>query len=214
MCPVSPTARLPLAVSSPSLMNELKTADCGTQHGNEVKQGWRTLGSNKIWRSDWTEYDIRKRRNIQQQKARDKAIKRRKAHKKKQWNRNNNGSNINTRQGFSGHQNDRCNYKSNNNNNFGRSNISNKMNYANHNDHHNIQQNSHRAAPTDRDLLAAAKVAFSGPPVVNPRWIRFQRGEILNPYPQPHRLSTEPAPANSSTSCEACAHNHSCFRKN
>lgn len=209
-------ARLAPTMSPPSLMNELNTADRGAQLENEG--GWRTLGSKRIWRANWTEYDERMLRLVQQQKARDKAIKRRKNNKNK-WNRRTNSSNRNPHEGFSGHHL----FNNVNNNNMGsrsnyNTNYSNK-NYSNNIDHRSSQQT---ALPLDRDLLAAARVAFSRPPPTeNPNWIRFQRGETINPYPVNHQASqpnpsssTTPPPGNSQPPCEACAHRNSNFHPN
>ena len=68
--------------SPPSLMEEL------LDQSAKLTEGWRMLGSKKVWRADWTDYDKRKLRRVQQQKVKDKAIKQRKANKK-YWNLNN-----------------------------------------------------------------------------------------------------------------------------
>lgn len=223
--------RLPPEASPPSLMDEL-----AEQSTNESTEGWRTLGSKKVWRSDWTEYDSRKRLREQQQKARAKAIKRKKAIKR-QWNiKNNFNTNSNSNQDNTNEIVPTCSY----------------YNYNSSSSSNNTNRNSHQTGtsflPPDKDLLAAAKVQFSRPPVENQRGIRFQRGVTLNPYPvdhqlpQPNSTSTQAeyrqarqfedgetrnpyptnghgnaqwmAPGSSTTSCEACTCRHSCFPKN
>lgn len=221
-------ASLPPAVVPPSLMDELaeqsmNSADVGSQQNHEVTEGWRTLGSRKVWRSDWTQYDIRKQRRVQQQKARVKAIKRRKANKK-QWNINNtinNSSNTNK------------NYKTATNNNRPNSNSNHdnqnnniptcSYNYNsinnNNNNHHNSLHAGASFLPPDKDLLAAAKVTFSRPPVAQQRGIRFQRGETLNPYPVDHlfphasdRIHNHTMGNSFSQHCSSCSCERSCFR--
>lgn len=62
--------------------------------------------------------------------------------------------------------------------------------YPNRNQTHkrsNDKRNTN-ALPLDKELLAAAKERFSGPPPAPYRpTIRFQRGEVLNPYPADER---------------------------
>lgn len=63
------------------------------------------------------------------------------------------------------------------------------------NNNNNINQNNydrqinsnvrHTPLPLDKELLAAARIQFSRPPSVNigPKFINFEKGETLNPYP-------------------------------
>lgn len=168
--------------------------------------GWRCLGTRKVWRADWTDYDARKIVRLNQQKQAAKAKRRR----KQKINRNNTADN-----GMNHHPND-----SRNRNSAGRL------------DGDFIAAGGHSFLPPDRVLLAAAKERFSRPPQCSSlgtpaaqRPIQFQRGEILNPsrtcvenqQPTHGRQSQRISPgcsSNSAASCEACHAQHSCFRRN
>ncbi|XP_058817762.1 ras-related protein RabX-like [Topomyia yanbarensis] len=83
------------------------------------------------------------------------------------------------------------NYNLNDNNN--------SNNNRNNNSSNNRNNNTQGSRPTisnflprDKDLLAAARMQFSRPPLENQRGIRFQRGETLNPYPVLHGFNRRP----------------------
>lgn len=180
--------------------------------------GWRLLGTKKVWRSDWTEYDNRQQRRASQQKTKEKAQKRKKANKHRGHN---NSTNRKTNSIFSKtpskhtrSKNERENMKNNT-----------SQKWFNYNDS-NMKRRSNGAVsnglPSDKDLLAAAKLTFSKPPVKQ-RGIKFQRGEILNPYPVDDAFpscSTSssnwlfgPALRNSfSQHCSSCSCEKTCFR--
>ena len=48
----------------------------------------------------------------------------------------------------------------------------------------NIQHQHQYTLPLDKDLLAAARMQFSGPPIegISTNFIPFQQGEIMNPF--------------------------------
>ncbi|XP_058826945.1 integrator complex subunit 1 homolog [Topomyia yanbarensis] len=182
-----------LPPAGPSLMDELnaqstKSGDSGHRSTAEATEGWRFLGSKKVWRSDWTEYDTRNQRRIQQQKMKDRAMTRRKANKK-QLHRISRSSYYN----YNLNDNNNSNNNSNNNRNNNRNNNSSN----NRNNNNNTQcgrPTAGNSLPRDKDLLAAARVQFSRPPFENQRGIRFQRGETLNPYPVVHQFNSTFAP--------------------
>lgn len=177
---------------------------------DDSDSGWRLLGTSKVWKADWAEYDARKLRRLQQQKLAEKARKRRK-HNNNNNNKNRNNNNSN-RNNFPYHH---------TNNNYG-INFS-DINHSNNNYNNNhSSQNRNNLLPPDRELLVAAKERFSRPPGTD-RPIQFQRREILNPYPasdvlqrsHPAQLSNFMAPGSSSAaSCVACSGRHSCFQRN
>lgn len=144
----------------------------------------RMLGSKKVWRADWTEYDLREYRRTQQIKARDKAIKRKKQ-LKKQRNRYNIQNNRRV---------EKCHEVKSNNNIYPFPRNSTERNvFINQGDIYD-KRNHTASLPLDRELLAAAKLQFSGPPLstngsYGPHgpYINFQRGEVLNPYPTDER---------------------------
>ncbi|XP_058811226.1 bromodomain-containing protein DDB_G0270170-like [Topomyia yanbarensis] len=160
-----------LPPAGPSLMDELnaqstKSGDSGHRSTAEATEGWRFLGSKKVWRSDWTEYDTRNQRRIQQQKMKDRAMARRKANKK-QLHRISRSSYYN----YNLNDNNNSNNNSNNNRNNNRNNNSSN----NHNNNNNTQcgrPTAGNSLPRDKDLLAAARVQFSRPPFDNQRGIR------------------------------------------
>lgn len=140
----------------------------------KLRPGWRFLGGKKIWKHDWTHYDIKMRVRHQQEKLAEKARRRKKQRRRKQHNQNiTNISNNN---------------KNNNNNNC------------------NIRQNDNNVRnaplPLDKELLAAARIQFSRAPLPassEPKFINFQKGETLNPYP------TEKSASNVTTSTTTTA---------
>lgn len=160
--------------------------------------GWRLLGTRKVWKADWSEYDARKLRRLNQQKLAEKAKKKKKQAQKNPGDSKNSNINANNR-----HMN---NYNSNRTHST-----------VFHNKCNNHNNNLNNLLPPDRELLAAAKYRFSRPPPNN-QPIQFQRGEILHPYPAsdespcnvPAHSSNWRAPGNSSAApCEAC----SCSRR-
>lgn len=171
-----------------------------------VQSGWRLLGTRKVWKADWTDYDKRKLYRKKQQKQAEVAKKRKKqannniTHHNRIYDRNDNRNHCNSYNE---------NYATTNHCNYNNTNINNKYNQL----------------PPDRELLATAKDRFSRPPPSH-RTINFQRGEILNPYPAgdapsfpspsaPAHLTNWNAPgALSAAPCVACTCKHSCFPLN
>lgn len=95
-------ARFSSSTKPPSLMDELAQTSVEmdlAQSQNAEKSGWRKLGSKNVWRSDWTDYDARQQRRENQQKAKDKARRRREA--RSQWHNNSVYSNGNARPNLS-----------------------------------------------------------------------------------------------------------------
>lgn len=170
---------------TPSLEVEINNAD---------NSGWRLLGTRKVWKADWSDYDDRQKRRLQQQKLKEAAKKKR--DQRRMAYRNNNNNRINN-----------SNHNNNNNNN----NHNNNFNRVFNNNHRctNHSNNNFNQLPPDRELLAAAKDQFSRPPppLQNHHPIQFQRGEILNPYPASdappsvpcHTVPTWPTPGTSSS---------------
>ncbi|XP_055527294.1 uncharacterized protein DDB_G0287625-like [Wyeomyia smithii] len=94
---------------------------------NADKSGWRLIGSKRIWKPDWTDYDERKKRRMQQQKNVEAARKRRNRRKQAYLNNTNNDTHNNNNNG----NNNRASrssdlpnrnhvYSNNNNNNYHR----------------------------------------------------------------------------------------------
>lgn len=237
---VKPSA--PINESHPSLESELN---------NEIEpddSGWRNLGGKQVWKASWAEYDARKRRRLDQQKQAEKARKRRKRNaaqnsatkrphrSSNHVNKCNNGSARDpSRTVFSSQQfcnrtlnrqngNHCCEQYINNNNNE-------RSVFSNHNRGNALNRNT-PLFPLDSELLAAAKDQFSRPPPTSYRpTIRFQRGEVLNPYPTEDRPNTSNSMNNpylqaissnahhltqghTPLSCEACTCRNACFRRN
>ena len=119
-------------VSLPSLATELNL-------DNANNSGWRFLGSKKVWKADWTDYDERKRRRLVQLKNADAARRRRnrrqQAYNNNTNNNNRNGNNYNNRNN-NNHLNNNDNYNRNNNIYNHRSN-NNHQNRNNNNYNHN-----------------------------------------------------------------------------
>ena len=68
-------------LNTPSSLPPLPTEEPYTKNS---KPGWRIIGSKKIWKSDWTEFDAKQRRRRIQEKQAEKAIRRRTQHRKAQ----------------------------------------------------------------------------------------------------------------------------------
>lgn len=200
----------PPSIEYPSLEAELN---------NKIAEvsGWRLIGNRKVWKADWTQYDMRQSFHKRQQNMADKAKKRRKRrirNANKNCNKNNiNNNNVNINHHCRNNVPSKIHHKvsKQQNNNHG--------NFAFNNNH----ERSHQLPP-DRELLAAAKHHFSRPPTNYRPTMQFKRGEILNPYParEAPRQSVAVPPPNWTTegsstggSCEACgACRHSCFLRN
>lgn len=155
-----------VAVSSPSSHSRQNLTQNRTSIVSLSPGEWRTLGARMIWRADWSEYDARKLRRMNQQKEAAKAKKQR-----QQRERNHFLNNISNT----------C------STNFRTQNLAHTSNTMHHSAMQRNQIRSHdydnsNQLPTDRELLACAKERFSRPGV-GYRPINFLRGETLNPYP-------------------------------
>lgn len=259
--PPPPPVPLPRRLPPSSLHDELidlgaphnrkvavRTVDVAVQSSPEPTAGWRILGSKKVWRSDWTEYDLRKRTRELQQKLKEKANKRKKAAKRRN---NNNKNDRSTRETQSSNQHNNNNSNNNSSNENKNKDNSSKKSHSSSNlwsrNHppncNNVsgyqginyssssskmtQHSIGSSLPLDKDLLAAAKQQFSRPPgnsgpPPNKRGIKFQPGEILNPYPtakqSPQKNSTTVSPTFGPTlrtsftnNCTPCSCQHSGF---
>ena len=146
------------SIGYPSVADEITMA--GQPSNDLPNSGWRFLGSRKVWKQDWTAYDTKLHRIMQQQKQADKARKRR-ARRRNHYRRNNYNRNNNPRHNHIIHNNNndnnnnfvnnnRNNYNSNyyNNNNNSNNNRNNK-NYFNNN---NNNQNQNRNLNFNRNL--------------------------------------------------------------
>lgn len=123
--------------------------------------GWRLIGSKKIWKRDWTEFDARQRTRRLQEKQAEKATRRRRQQQRRQ--------NINSLR-------DNIDGISNNTRNVNKINIETVETSR-------IQLARTTTLPLDKELLAAARLQFSGPPKDGiPSFINFQKGETINPY--------------------------------
>lgn len=182
------TARLIPKESPPNLLQELAETEAESE-SLQTSSGWRLLGSMKIWKADWTDYDARKRRRLNQQRLSEKA----KAKKKRCQRRY-------AEQFKNDGKNDR-----NKTNKFTTPSPHIRVpHFIRTSNNKMTTQRSHFALrdddnhsfnlPMDRELLAAAKERFSRPPPTLYRPIAFQRGEILNPYPASDRPTTSNTP--------------------
>lgn len=183
-------------------------AEMSAKAANESdSSGWRMLGARNVWKASWAEYDARQLRRVEQQKQADKAKKRRKRNAMQK-----NKNNIN-----------KINHRWNNSSNPNIRNQNNCNNYRPavfNNNNNNRHQKVGKMLPPDKDLLAAAKVTFSNPPVGNLRGIQFRRGEVLNPYPVGNEIPQTSYTSTSNWSCgpafsqhcSSCSCERSCFR--
>lgn len=163
---ISPTSCQP--APTPNLADELQSTR--PQRSNEnVSSGWRCFDGKKVWKPQqyWDDYDRRMDRRAEQERQAEKARRRRRRFRRDRRNTNNNSvrdSNYNN--------NNLIGTVNNNNNRI----LFNRSNYP-------------PAHPSDRSMLAAAKQAFAGSTTTNhppeSRFIGFQYGETLNPYPSP-----------------------------
>lgn len=187
----------PTLDSPPSLNAELNAK-------KEDNSGWRLLGTRKVWKANWEEYDKRQLRRLDQQKQAEKARRRRKRNATR-----NSTTSRNSR--LENNVNNDCN---NNYTNAPRRTVFGSRRYDN--DNSNKSNMNANYLPPDRELLAAAKNQFSRPPSNYRPTIRFEKRETLNPYQpdgltNPQHIMTQRSPP--SPPCEACACKHSCFRR-
>lgn len=146
----------------PSIADELATVKDKTDE--PAKSGWRILGNKRVWKHDWTEYDEKMTRRIQQQKEAAQARRRAKNRRRRRTrnynrslnngihNHSNNNNNTYTnsqirRYNGNGYSNYRRNFNSNNYNNRNFTTIPYRTNYNNYearfmNDNNNINRNS------------------------------------------------------------------------
>lgn len=185
----------PTPDSCPSLELELNNA-------NNDNTGWRLLDTKRVWKADWTEYDARELLRLNQQKAAEKARKRRKQKKARYIALANAGLNS-----LSHDVRNNNNYNNSSNFNFIRNHRSSNPGNARFTGIHDTGN----LLPPDRVLLAAAKNHFSNPPTNYQPTIQFQRGETLNPNPTTDALQDSVPGSSSAAACSACACRHTCF---
>lgn len=174
----------------PSIPDEFPSLEVEFNNNNDMrteKSGWRDLGTKTLWKADWTEYDARQVRRLQQQKMAEAARRRR-----NQRTHNNFGTNH-----F----------------NVNRHNHS----TTSHKNYYNTNSNNYNQLPPDRELLAAAKDRFSRPPTddrhINFQRGEILNPYPACNAPSVPALPSWMAPGSSSTApCEACR--HTCFPRN
>ena len=184
-----------ITISSPDSVESPGIVDQTVQVADH--SGWRMLGSRKVWKADWTDYDKRKLHRLKQQKQAEYARRR------KMMARNNNNR-THTHSGS-------VNY-----NNVDDFNL-----LGGHSGNNSLPSDRLLLAEAKERFSRPPRISsFDVPATFRP--IQFQRGETLNPYPVhdefPRSVPGRPIPWRSpecpSTSCEACQIQHSCFRRN
>ena len=190
------------------------------------RSGWRFLGTKKVWKADWTDYDRRRLHRLRQQKQAEKARKRQtQARRNHNNNRSNNNyynnNNFNTRNYGNNNNINRYYRNSGNGTNNHNNNNNRDYNYNFHNNNNSLNcntnanvSNSNFLLPPDRVLLAAAKHQFSRPPSDYRPNIQFERGETLIPYSVYNEPSRSIAPGLPPASGMSCSSQHPCFQRN
>lgn len=177
----------PKTDNHPSLAEELRLSlplpesDSEEHRTPNFTSGWRLIGNKKVWKRDWTEYDARQRKRRMQEKQAEKAARKRMQQRKRQQE-NSNPISISNNTYKHGINHFACNSKKT-----------------------QIAEMPKQPLPSDKDLLAAARVQFAGPPNsdITSKFINFQKGETINPY------RTEKNATNNENSAPAPASNAS-----
>lgn len=171
----------------------------------ELQPGWRLIGSKKIWKPDWTDYDKRQQTRRHQEKEADKARRRQRKHRQQmqeqqQQQQQQRQQQQQQRQHLQ--QQTNCNFDTGRNfrpsNHF---NLDENANISNNND--NAISSNFLTLPStklsDKQLLDKARIEFSGhlPASATSNFINFRKGETINPY-QAEKTSIVP-PINSTT---------------
>ena len=171
-------------------INALKSAEDG---------GWRFIGTKKVWKPDWSDFDARQRTRRKQEKEADKARRRQRKNRQKfqqqqqHYHQQHQQHEQQQRQQQQHHQ-QRQNpqQQSNCNSDVGRNIRLNTPHFELNNENSNINNNKNTATPplhkfrSDKQLMDKAMVEFAGrphpPAVSNSNFINFEKGETINPY--------------------------------
>lgn len=172
-----------LSAPNENICSPINTNNSTNQLTNtsQLNPSWRMLGNKKVWKRDWTAYDVKQRSRRLQEKNEEKARRRRKQRKEHHQETFNNFDNESNNNDEKSNKNINNNFKSSNNN------INSDSNNNNTTLTSTALMNStraYKALPLDKELLAAARVQFSRPPNTDnvPKFINFEKGETINPY--------------------------------
>lgn len=187
----------------------------------KTNDGWRYLGTRKVWKADWSQYDAKLLRREEQEKNAEKARKRKKLNKNKLSTQSNRTRNSNAEKRHSNKNS--ININNNRNNSSNRNTFCRPEMQSSSSRGFNNQQckrvtwgaNAGRnSLSPDGKLLAAGKELFSGLSSASYRpSIQFHRGEVLNPLTTNGRsVPTSPATASTSRMDGSCC--CQCFCRN
>lgn len=187
----------------------------------EIESGWRLIGSKKIWKPDWTDFDARQRTRRLQEKEAEKARRRNRKHRQQIQHQQQQQSQQHHQQRRQqqhlqqqqSHQHlRRQQHQTNCNSDAGRNPSTPHFNLKdNQFDQDNASSSNfftHSSTKlSDKELLDQARVEFSGQPPTtsNSNFINFRKGETINPYRKektpivPPLNATTPQPAKTSS---------------
>lgn len=183
----------------------------------EIESGWRLIGSKKIWKPDWTDFDARQRTRRLQEKEAEKARRRNRKHRQQiqhqQQQQSQQHHQQRRQQQQQSHQHlRRQQHQTNCNSDAGRNPSTPHFNLKdNQFDQDNASSSNfftHSSTKlSDKELLDQARVEFSGQPPTtsNSNFINFRKGETINPYRKektpivPPLNATTPQPAKTSS---------------
>ena len=155
--------------TTPNLAEEITASSSANQPITSspinLSAGWRWLGNKLHWKPqhEWEKHDRESKLTNHKHSSKSR---------RRGTRRNYNNNNVNNRN------------NNNNNNNNNRGYQQRSQNTTHHIPAFNINSPGRSTYPSDKELLAAAKVAFMGNKHrrPDPRPILFQQGETLNPY--------------------------------
>lgn len=194
-------------------INELKPAETESH-------GWRFIGSKKIWKPDWTNYDARQRTRRLQEKEADKARRRQRKNRQQSQQQQHHHRQQHQQQQLQRQQLQHPHSQSICNSDVGRNirlnsphfELSNENSSINNNNNVSSSNNVSPSLPklSDKQLLDKARVTFAGQPspTSNLNFINFRKGETINPYQKektpiiPPLNATTPQPSTTTTTPE------------
>ena len=161
----------------------------------EIESGWRFIGSKKIWKSDWTDFDARQQTRRLQEKEAEKARRRHRKyrkqmqhHQQQQQEQQKQQQHQHRQQRLHQQQQTNCNSDAGHNSrpSTPHFNLNDNNNNNNNKDNAIISNSSTHSSSklSDKELLDQARVEFSGhaPVTSNLNFINFRKGETINPY--------------------------------
>ena len=171
----------------PSIAVELDAVNSNSSSSSATPSGWRFIGTKKVWKPDWSNYDAKQRARRLQDKQIAKARKRRQRNKR---NKNNGNCNINNNNRNTHHHvNDHNNNASSNQNN-----INNRIHLNNHNNNNNSYNNNNNNCNNNNNNNSNNNNNFNNNFNNNNKINNNNRNNNNNNYNNTNKTTFNPAP--------------------